>query len=97
MYKVQTVGLHRLTTTFDNRADSLSSMRRIQRFLANYVLNLDLITCIIFRLLPHQCPCTWCYLQRSRISNSIPAAAQTLEFQHEGKETDYREVCPPVW
>ena len=56
MCKVQTVGLHKLAIAFDSEADSLSSMRRIQRFLANYMLNLDLIANIIFRLLPHEGP-----------------------------------------
>ena len=56
MCKVQTVGLYRLAVAFDSEADSLSSMRRIQRFLASYVLNFDLIACIIFRLLPHRGP-----------------------------------------
>lgn len=56
MCKVQTVSLYRLATAFHSQADSLSSMRRIQRFLANYALELDLIARIIFTLLPHKGP-----------------------------------------
>ncbi|MDR3268041.1 MAG: IS4 family transposase, partial [Tannerella sp.] len=32
------------------------SLRRIQRFMAEYVLNTDLIARLIFRLLPHKPP-----------------------------------------
>lgn len=56
MCKVQTVGLHRLAIAFESEASSLSSMRRIQRFLSDYILNLDLIARIIFNLLPHKGP-----------------------------------------
>ena len=52
MCKVQTVSLYRLATAFHSQADSLSSMRRIQRFLAKYALGLDLIARVIFTLLP---------------------------------------------
>jgi hypothetical protein len=52
MCKVQTVSLYRLATAFHSQADSLSSMRRIQRFLAKYALELDLIARVIFTLLP---------------------------------------------
>lgn len=54
MCKVQMVSLYRLATAFHSQADRLSSMRRIQRFLAKYVLELDLIARIIFTLLPHK-------------------------------------------
>jgi len=56
MCKVQTVSLYRLATAFESQAESLSSMRRIQRFLSSYTLNLDLIARIIFCLLPHKKP-----------------------------------------
>lgn len=52
MCKVQTVGLHKLAIAFETEARSLSSMKRIQRFLSDYILNLDLIARIIFNLLP---------------------------------------------
>lgn len=49
---VQTVSLHKLAAAMPATAERDSSMRRIQRFLAHYSLNLDLIAQIIFSLLP---------------------------------------------
>ncbi len=54
--KVQTVNLQKLATAFETTAESLSSMRRIQRFLACYPLDFDLLARIVFRLLPHPGP-----------------------------------------
>lgn len=56
MCKVQTVCLYKLATAFDNEADPLSSMRRIQRFLALYTLDYSLIARIVFCLLPQAGP-----------------------------------------
>ena len=52
MCKVQTVSLYRLATAFHSQADSLSSMRQIQRFLAKYALELDLIARVILLCFP---------------------------------------------
>jgi len=54
--KVQTVGFEKLATAFDSKADTSSSLRRIQRFMAAYLLDTDLIARLIFRLLPHKAP-----------------------------------------
>ena len=54
--KVQTVGFEKLATAFDCCADTSSSLRRIQRFMAAYLLDTDLIARFIFRLLPHKPP-----------------------------------------
>ena len=54
--KVQTVGFEKLATAFDSRAYTSSSLRRIQRFMANYFCDIDLIARLIFRLLPHKPP-----------------------------------------
>jgi hypothetical protein len=54
--KVQTVGFEKLATAFDHRASTSSSLRRIQRFMAAYLLDTDLIAKLVFRLLPHQPP-----------------------------------------
>ncbi len=54
--KVQTVGFEKLATAFDSRASTSSSLRRIQRFIANYLLDRDVIARLIFRLLPHKPP-----------------------------------------
>jgi hypothetical protein len=54
--KVQTVGFEKLATAFETDAKSGSSLRRIQRFMAEYVLDIDLIARLIFKMLPHQPP-----------------------------------------
>ncbi len=50
--KVQTVGFEKLANAFDSKAMAASSLRRIQRFIAMYVLDSDLIAKFIFGLLP---------------------------------------------
>lgn len=52
--KVQTVTFEKLANAFDTRANPESSLRRLQRFIANYSLNSDLIACLVFSLLPKQ-------------------------------------------
>lgn len=52
MCKVQTVNLQRLAVGFDSAAKTLSSMSRIQRFVAKFDLCEDLIAQFIFKLLP---------------------------------------------
>lgn len=54
--KVQTVGFEKLAGAFDSDADRTSSLRRIQRFMADYLLDTDLIARFIFSLLPHSGP-----------------------------------------
>lgn len=54
--KVQTVGFEKLATAFDSNASTSSSLRRIQRFIAEYLLDTDLIASFIFRLLQHEPP-----------------------------------------
>ena len=54
--KVQTVGFEKLATAFDCTASTSSSLRRIQRFMAAYLLDTDLVARLIFRLLPHKPP-----------------------------------------
>jgi len=52
--KVQTVGFEKLANAFDSEALASSSLRRIQRFIAQYALNSDLIARLIFGLLPQK-------------------------------------------
>lgn len=52
--KVQTVGFEKLANAFDSEALAASSLRRIQRFIATYVLDSDLIAKLIFSLLPNK-------------------------------------------
>lgn len=54
--KVQTVGFEKLATAFETRSKSESSLRRIQRFMAEYCLDTDLIALLVFKLLPHKPP-----------------------------------------
>jgi hypothetical protein len=54
--KVQSVGFEKLASAFDSKADTTSSLRRIQRFMASYLLDIDLIALLIFRMLPHKPP-----------------------------------------
>jgi len=56
--KVQTVGFEKLAAAFDSPADTSSTLRRIQRFMAEYVLEKDLVARLIFSLLPHKPPYT---------------------------------------
>ena len=52
--KVQTVGFEKLANAFDTQAKAGSSLRRIQRFIASYALDSDLIAKLIFSLLPEK-------------------------------------------
>jgi len=52
--KVQTVTFDKLANVFDARARSGSSLGRIQRFIADYALDGDLIAKLVFSLLPEQ-------------------------------------------
>ena len=54
--KVQTVCYEKLAIGFDSDAKVESSLRRIQRFMSEYVLDTDLIARFIFALLPHNPP-----------------------------------------
>ena len=54
--KVQVVCFEKLASGFENNCNSASSLRRIQRFMADYSLDKDLIARLIFALLPHEPP-----------------------------------------
>ena len=54
--KVQKVCYAKLATAFESGAKTESSLRRIQRFMAQYALDADLIARLIFKILPHQPP-----------------------------------------
>jgi len=49
--KLQTVTFERLAIGFDSTSDKDSSLRRIQRFFAGYLLDFDLISRLIFKLI----------------------------------------------
>lgn len=52
--KVQTVTFSKLANAFDSSSESSSSLRRIQRFIADFSLDSDLIAKLIFSLLPNK-------------------------------------------
>lgn len=52
--KVQTVTFEKLANSFDTKSDADSSLRRIQRFIAEYSLDSDMIASLVFSLLPKQ-------------------------------------------
>ncbi len=56
--KVQTVTFGKLALAFENQgqATASSSLRRIQRFVASYVLDLDLVAGLLMRLVPVKGP-----------------------------------------
>jgi hypothetical protein len=54
--KVQTVCFEKLAIAFETKSKAASSLRRIQRFMSGYILDIDLIARIIFKLLPHRPP-----------------------------------------
>jgi hypothetical protein len=54
--KVQTVNFEKLASAFDTDINVDSSLRRIQRFMSEYILNTDIIARLIFKLLPHEPP-----------------------------------------
>lgn len=54
--KVQTVGFEKLAIAFEGKAKTGSSLRRIQRFMANYVFDTDIVARLIFALLPNDPP-----------------------------------------
>lgn len=56
--KVQVVCFEKLASGFENNCDNASSLRRIQRFMAKYALDKDIIAKLIFELLPHEPPYT---------------------------------------
>lgn len=54
LFKVQTVNFQKLGSAFEYSAKPSSCVRSIQRFMATYILNDDLIFKFIFSLLPEK-------------------------------------------
>ncbi|MDR1055900.1 MAG: hypothetical protein LBL90_08810 [Prevotellaceae bacterium] len=54
--KVQIVSFCKLATAFETPAKSGSALRRIQRFMAEYALDSNLLALLIFKILPRQPP-----------------------------------------
>ncbi len=49
---MQAVSLHKIASAMPTSVERNSNLRRVQRFLAGYAINLDLIPKVIFALLP---------------------------------------------
>ena len=49
--KVQRVAYTKLASAFDNKAEASSSLRRIQRLIAEFIINIDLIAKLILKLI----------------------------------------------
>jgi hypothetical protein len=56
LIKVQNVCFEKLATAFETEAKATSALRRIQRFMADYMLDTDIIARLIFKILPHKPP-----------------------------------------
>lgn len=54
--KVQTVNFCKLATAFETPAKPGSALRRVQRFMAEYALDSNLLARLIFKMLPHEPP-----------------------------------------
>lgn len=52
--KVQSVNFNKLSKAFDTESQADSSLRRIQRFIAEFSLDSNLVAKLIFSLLPHK-------------------------------------------
>lgn len=54
LVKVQTVNFNRLALSFDSCSKSDSSLRRIQRFFSSFIVDIDLISKLLFSLIPKE-------------------------------------------
>lgn len=86
--KVQTVCFEKLAVSFDSSVKVDSSLRRIQRFMAEYVLDTNIIARFIFTMLPHKPPyrlaldrTNWKFEPPILISLSLPLYIRVLHSQ----------------
>jgi hypothetical protein len=54
LVKVQTVNFNRLALSFDSNSKSDSSLRRIQRFFSSFIVDIDLISKLLYALIPKE-------------------------------------------
>lgn len=54
LVKVQTVHFNRLAVSFDSSSKSDSSLRRIQRFFASFTVDIDIVSKLLFALIPKE-------------------------------------------
>ena len=80
----QTVSLHKLASAMPTSVERDSNLRRIQRFIANYALNLDLVARMI-------------YLQRRCLPIAVQSFGQTGQFQLGRTQGYHGAVHPTFW
>ena len=94
---VQTVSLHKLAGAMPTDVDRDSSLRRLQRFFAKYVLDLDIVARMIYEKFYHKLFLhrgEYVYLAGSRIKNSdgIPELQILICFNRpEGAVLTYKK------
>ena len=84
---VQAVSLHKLASAMPTSVERDSNLRRIQRFIANYALNLDLVARMIFSLLPVK-PSTGERIRAWRPFNSLKVGQEKFYYKlflHKGQ------------
>ena len=84
---VQTVSLHKLASAMPTSVERDSNLRCIQRFIANYALNLDLVARMIFSLLPVK-PSTGERIRAWRPFNSLKVGQEKFYYKlflHKGQ------------
>jgi len=54
LVKVQTVNFNRLSNSFDSTSKSDSSLRRIHRFFASYIFDIDLVSKLLYSMIPKE-------------------------------------------
>lgn len=84
---VQTVSLHKIASAMPTCVERDSNLRRLQRFLAGYALNLDLIAKVIFALLPVKTGLVlsldrtnWNSVRSTSISSCLVSLTRVLPF-----------------
>ena len=65
--KVQKVCFEKLSAAFDAEVKVDSSLRRVQRYMSEYLLDTDLIARFVFAVIPHKPPFWLAYLNDRRI------------------------------
>ena len=83
--KVQRIAYTKLAAAFDNEAEACSSLRRIQRLIAECVINTDLIARLILKLIPVKVLIPWPWTGPTgspvtRISISSLSVSSTTEW-----------------
>lgn len=81
---VHTVSLHKIASAMPTSVERDSNLRRLQRFLAGYALNLDIIAKVIFALLPVLLKGEYIYIAGAMLKNSdgVPELQILICYSH---------------